>query len=44
MMMDTIGAAGGLLALRECESLLAIEGPQRFRLDDIVSGSGYFLI
>src|ERR1700722_8937752 len=36
MMMDTIGeAATGLPALRECESLLAIEGPQRFRLDDI---------
>jgi hypothetical protein len=49
MTMDTNGPAGlaclttaRLLALRECESLLAMEGPQRFGLDDIVSGGRYF--
>jgi hypothetical protein len=42
-MMDTIGGAA-LLALRERESLLAIEGPQRFRFDDIVSGGSYHLV
>src|SRR5205823_6585658 len=47
MMMDTGGGAAAgalLLALRESEALLAIEGTQRFGFDDIVSGGGDLLI
>src|SRR5665213_3045028 len=45
MIMDTTGeAAGVLLPLRECESLLAIESTQCFGLDDIVSGGRDLLI
>src|SRR5436309_3287002 len=44
MMMDTSGGAMGLLTLRERESRLAIEVPQAFRFDDVVSSAGNLLI
>src|SRR5665213_2895275 len=47
MTMATSGAgtgAAGLLALRECKSLLAIVVPQAFGFDDIVTAGRDFLV
>src|SRR5258708_22299593 len=39
-----IDLLAGLLLLRECEALLAIEGTQCIRLDDVVTGAGHLLV